>query len=142
MASADHRDRLFLYKGLFGVTVLSTSSVKQLLKRFCERHKLERISLASIRPSVLASFYRVSGDLRKTQSLANHAHLATTIGYVDTPLVKAKNDARIAALQGAFIEHIEQRDDTAVVESPQALPAVPPGRCRHVDVWIRLQQPV
>lgn len=127
MASADHRDRLFLYKHSRGVSVLTTAAVRHHLKGFRERHELSHFSLASIRPSVLASFYRVSGDLRKTQSLANHAHLATTIGYVDTPLVKAQNDARIAALQGAFIEHIEQCDDTAVVESPHALPAEPPG---------------
>ena len=127
MASADDRDRLFLYKHSRGVSILTTAAVRHHLKRFRERHGLAHFTLASIRPSVLASFYRVSGDLRKTRSLANHRHLATTIGYVDTPLVRARNDARIAALQGAFLEHIEQCDDTAVVESPQALPAEPPG---------------
>ena len=127
MASADHRDRLFLYKHYSGVSVLTTAAIRQHLKAFRERHGLAHFSLASIRPSVLASFYRASGDIRKTQSLANHGHLATTIGYVDTPLVKARNDARIAALQGAFIEHVEQREDTAAVESPQAGPAEPPG---------------
>ncbi len=127
MASAGHRDRLFLYKHSSGVSALTTAAVRHHLKGFRERHELSHFSLASIRPSVLASFYRVSGDLRKTQALANHAHLATTIGYVDTPLVKAKNDARIAALQGAFIEHIEQRDDTAVAPSTQQPPAETPA---------------
>ena len=127
LASADHRDRLFLYKNHFGVTALTTSAVKRSVKRFCQRHDIARFALASIRPSVLTSFYRVSGDLRKTQSLANHAHLATTIGYVDTPLVRAKNDARIAALQGAFIEHIEQGDDTARAPPTQQLPAETPA---------------
>ena len=119
LASTDHRDRLFLYKSQFGVRALNSIAIKSMLKRFCERHKLTRFSLASIRPSVLSSFYRASGDLRLTQSLANHVHLETTIGYVDTPLVKANNDARIATLQGAFIEHVEQHDDTAVVEPMQ-----------------------
>lgn len=127
MASTDHRDRLFLYKNQYGVTALTTSAVKQSVKRFCQRHDIARFALASIRPSVLASFYRASGDLRKTQSLANHAHLATTIGYVDTPLVKAKNDERIAALQGAFIEHIEQGEDTACGPPTQQLPAETPA---------------
>ena len=127
MASATHRDRLFLYKSHRGVTALTTSAIKSLLNRFCMRHKLTRFSLASIRPSVLASFYRVSGDLRKTQAFANHAHLTTTIGYVDTPLVKAKNEARVAALQGAFIEHIEQIDEAEVVDSTQAQRGEPPG---------------
>lgn len=126
LASPDSRDRLFLFKSSRGVRALTSSTVKSLLKSFCGRHQLARFSLASIRPSVLASFYRVSGDLRKTQSLANHAHLATTISYVDSPRVKSKNDARIAALQGAFIEHIDQRDDTTIVDPPQAQRSEPP----------------
>jgi len=117
MAPTNQRDRLFLYKGKFGVSALTSSTVKQMLKPFCERHNLSRFALASIRPSVLSSCYRVSGDLRKTKSLANHAHIATTIGYVETPQVQAENCARIAALQGAFIGHIEQRSDTGEVES-------------------------
>ena len=127
IVSAHHRDRLFLYKHPFGVSALTTGAAKQAVKRFCQRHGIARFALASIRPSVLASFYRASGDLRKTQSLANHAHLATTIGYVDTPLVKANNDARIAALQGAFIEHLEQRDDTTGAPSTQPVPAQTPA---------------
>ena len=127
LASADHRDRLFLYKNHCGVSALTTGAAKQAVKRFCQRHGIARFGLASIRPSVLASFYRASGDLRKTQSLANHAHLATTIGYVDTPLVKANNDARIAALQSAFIEHVEQRDDTTGTPSTQPVPAQTPA---------------
>ena len=127
MASDTHRDRLFLYKCYKGVTALTTSAIKRLLNQFCKRHRLTRFSLASIRPSVLSNFYRASGDLRKTQALANHAHLTTTIGYVETPLVKAKNEARVAALQGAFIEHIEQREETEVAESTQAQRGELPG---------------
>ena len=127
MASDEHRDRLFLFKGKKGITVLTTHNLRHPLKQFLERHELAHFSFASIRPSVLESFYRASGDLRKTQSLANHAHLATTIGYVDTPLVKAKNDTRIASLQGALIDHVEQRDDAAFVESTPALRTEPPA---------------
>lgn len=117
MASTEQQDRLFLYKGMRGVSALTSGTVKHMLKPFCERHNLSRFALASIRPSVLSSFYRASGDLRKTSSLANHAHITTTIRYVETPQVQAENQARIAALQGAFIGHIEQRNDTEVVES-------------------------
>ncbi len=117
LAPAQLRDRLFLFKGPRGVGVLSSSTVKSLLKAFCERHGLPRFSLAGIRPAVLSSFYRVSGDLRQTAAVANHANLATTVRYVDTPQVQAQHRARIATLQSAFIGHIEQRRVTDAAES-------------------------
>jgi hypothetical protein len=46
--------------------------------------------------------------------VANHASLAATVRYVDTPQVQAQHRARIADLQNAFIGHIEQ---------PRAAPA-------------------
>jgi hypothetical protein len=108
LAPAALRERLFLYKGVRGVTALSSSTIKNMLKAFCGRHGLSRFSLASIRPGVLASFYRASGDLRRVSAVANHAHLATTVRYVQMPEVDAQHRARIAALQNAFIGHIEQ----------------------------------
>jgi len=79
-----------------------------MVKPFCERHGLPRFSLVSIRPGVLASFYRASGDLRRVKAVANHAHLSTTVRYVQTPEVEAQHRTRIAALQQAFIGHIER----------------------------------
>jgi hypothetical protein len=108
LAPAAVRDRLFLYKGQRGVTALTSGAVKQMVKDFCERHSLPRVSLASIRPGVLASFYRASGDLRRVKAVANHAHLSTSVRYVQTPEVEAQHRTRIAALQQAFIGHIEQ----------------------------------
>jgi hypothetical protein len=87
-----------------------------MLKSFCERHGLPRFSLVSIRPGVLASFYRASGDLRRVSAVANHAHLATTVRYVQTPEVAAQHRARIAALQSAFIGHIEQARSIGTAE--------------------------
>jgi len=108
LAPAPLRDRLFLFKCLYGVSALSSGTAKSLLKVFCERHGLARFALASIRPGVLSSFYRASGDLRRTAVVANHATLAATVRYVDTPQVQAQHRARIADLQNAFIGHIEQ----------------------------------
>lgn len=116
LAPIDQRHQLFLCKGLYGVSVLKTAIVRHMLKAFCTRHNLPIFSLSSIRPGVLSSFYRVSGDLRKTKLVANHASIATTISYVETPEVKAENYSRIAALQGAFIGHIEQTDVADLVE--------------------------
>jgi len=108
LAPAALRERLFLYKGVRAVTALSSGAVKHMLKAFCERHGLPRFSLVSIRPGVLASFYRASGDLRRVSAVANHAHLSTTVRYVHSPEVQAQHRARIAALQSAFIGHIQQ----------------------------------
>ncbi|WP_435477488.1 hypothetical protein [Variovorax sp. ZT5R36] len=124
------RERLFLYAGMRGVTALSSSAVKSMLKAFCGRHGLSRFSLASIRPGVLASFYRASGDLRRVSAVANHAHLATTVRYVQTPEVDAQHRARIAALQRAFIGHIEQARSSGTAKpaaSNGSGSIVPPG---------------
>jgi hypothetical protein len=108
LAPTSLRDRLFIYKGVRGVTALTTSAIKNLVKAFCRRHGLPRFSLASIRPSVLTSFYRASGNLRQVAAIANHAHLSTTVRYVETPEVRIQNQERIAGLQDAFLGHIQK----------------------------------
>ena len=95
------RDRLFIFKGLRTVNAMSTITVHHLLAQFCDRHRLAAFALASIRPSVLCSFYRASGDLLRTRAVANHARITTTVRYVETPIVQQQNHVRIAALQGA-----------------------------------------
>jgi hypothetical protein len=91
-----------------------------MLKGFCERHGLSRFSLVSIRPSVLSSFYRATGDLRRTKAVANHANLATTVRYVDGPEVQAQHRERVATLQGAFIGHFVERRAPASAAPPVA----------------------
>lgn len=103
------RDRLFIYMGVRGVTTLSSAAVKSMLKAFCKRHGLQPFSLASIRPGVLTSFYRATGDLRKVGVVANHANLSTTVRYVHTPQVLEQNQRRIADLQSAFVGHIQKQ---------------------------------
>ncbi len=129
LAPAPLRDRLFLFKGLRGVSALSSGTAKSLLKAFCERHGLPRFALAGIRPGVLSSFYRASGDLGRTAAVANHATLAATVRYVDTPQVQAQHRARIADLQNAFIGHIEQPRATGAAAAPASVGpgAVPPA---------------
>lgn len=118
------RDRLFLFKGPRGTGALSSGNVKHMLPAFCKRHALPRFSLASIRASVLASFYRASGDLLRAKTVANHAHLATTVRYVQMPEVHAQHRARIAAMQSAFIGHIEQaRSNGTPARSATSAPA-------------------
>lgn len=115
LAPTELRDRLLLYKGVRGVAALTSSAVKHMLKSFCQRHGLKQFSLASIRPGVLTSFYRSSGDLRRVGAVANHANLGTTVRYVQTPEVQSQNQIRIARLQSAFIGHIERH----TAESPK-----------------------
>jgi hypothetical protein len=114
-ASEPHRRRLFLYKGQRGVQALGPDMVVDcLLPGFLSRHSLPRFRLASIRPSVLTAFYRASGDLRQVKAIANHAHLSTTVGYVQGAEVEAQNRSRVAAIQNAFVGHIERRQLTKV----------------------------
>lgn len=131
LAPAAQRDRLFIFKGLRTVNAMSTITVHHLLGEFCQRHGLAAFSLASIRPGVLSSFYRASGDLLRTRAVANHASIATTVRYVQTPIVRQQNHARIAALQQAFIEHVAAPPATSsapVVATSSSSAAIPPGK--------------
>ncbi len=131
LAPPAQRDRLFIFKGLRTVNAMSTITVHHLLGEFCQRHGLAAFSLASIRPSVLSSFYRASGDLLRTRAVANHASIATTVRYVETPIVRQQNHARIATLQEAFIEHLAAPPATSpapVVATSSSSAAIPPGK--------------
>jgi hypothetical protein len=117
------RRRLFLFRGLFGITALSAALAKRMIRSdFTARHGLPHFSLASIRPGVLSAFYRASGDLLKVKTVANHRSVATTIRYVDTPQVQAEHRARVAALQSTFLGHIERPTARAVGDAPRASP--------------------
>ncbi len=130
LAAAALRDRLFIYKGIRGVTALTSAAVKKMLKDFCQRHGLKRFALASIRPGVLTSYYRATGDLRRVGTIANHANVSTTVRYVDTPEVQARDRARIAGLQSAFVGHIRQQEPKKPNTAGKLCGgnAVPPGQ--------------
>jgi hypothetical protein len=117
------RDALFLFKGVRGVSAFTSALAKSVIRRdFRVRHGLAHFALASIRPSVLGSFYRASGDLHKVKRLANHAQISTTIRYVEGPEVQAEHRTRVASLQSAFMGHIQGRvAPDAPVRSPPAL---------------------
>lgn len=128
-APVAQRTRLFLFKGRRGVSALSTSTAKYPLKKFMARHGLPCFALASIRPSVLTAFYRVSGDLRQVKAVANHAHLATTVRYVEAAEVEAQHRVRVAALQSAFLGHIERppsKQSSVEPNEPSTPPTMPP----------------
>jgi len=108
VAAAD-RDRLFLLWANSRMAALSGVLASRSLPAFLTRHHLPSFSLASIRPTVLSLFYRASGDLRQVATVANHAHLSTTVGYVESPEVEARNRVLVAALQSAFLGHVERR---------------------------------
>jgi hypothetical protein len=105
--SAAQRNRLFLAKSVYGIRTLSRADLHAPFRRFVARHKLPPFALAAIRPSVLTAFYQASGDLRQAKAVANHAHLSTTVGYIQGPQVEAQNRMRIAALQSAFLGHLD-----------------------------------
>jgi hypothetical protein len=130
LAPPAQRNRLFVFKGLRTVNAMSTVTVHHFLGEFCQRHGLPRFALANVRPSVLCSFYRASGDLLRARAVANHASLATTVRYVEAPVVRAHNRTRIAALQDAFVEHVTARRANPQQHSPDAVErdvAIPPG---------------
>lgn len=117
---AANRSHLFIFKGHEGVTPLSLQMAKMMKRSFSARHHLPHFTFASIRPSVLTAFYRVTGDLRQVKEIANHAHLSTTVGYVEGPEVQTQNRVRVAALQSAFLGHIERPSDQIVVARPRS----------------------
>lgn len=102
-----NRDRLFLFRGNSGVNTLTKSRLTPLYKEFAARHGLPSFTLAAVRPSVLSAFYRASGDLRTVKRIANHAHISTTVSYVQGPEVEAQNRSRVAALQRAWMGHLD-----------------------------------
>ena len=99
--------RLFLFKAPRGVSAWSTGVAKHVRRAFLARHGLTHFSLASIRPSVLGALYRASGDLRELKSIANHRHISTTAHYLAAPEQEAAHRVRVAALQQAFLGHVE-----------------------------------
>ena len=124
-----HRNRLFVCKGHnSGIHTPSWSLFKQARRHFLARHHLPPFSFSAIRPSVLTAIYRVSGDLRQAKEVANHAHLSTTIGYVQGPQVERENQVRVAALQGAFLGHIEKRSHASTATAERSgEPSFPSG---------------
>ena len=109
--AARDRDRLFILWANSRVAALSGTLASHSLPAFFTRHHLPRFSLASIHPTVLSMYYRASGDLRQVAVVANHAHLSTTVGYVESPEVEAQNRVRVATLQSAFLGHVEHPQD-------------------------------
>jgi hypothetical protein len=128
-ASMADRSRLFLIGANNHVSALSAALAKNLLAAgFLARHQLPHFALASIRPSVLSAFYRASGDVRQIQDIANHTNLSTTVGYLQGPEVEAQNRVRVAALQSAFLGHVERPKSNATL--PGKISRVPPSASR------------
>jgi hypothetical protein len=121
------QDRLLLFKSACGVNAWSTGTAKHVIRGdFLPRHGLPPFSLASIRPSVLSTFYRASGDLQQTKVLANHRQIATTVRYVEGPEVEARHRVRVAALQHAFLGHIRGApQEPAHADSAAPAPSIP-----------------
>jgi len=99
-------------------------------------------TLVSIRPSVLTVFYRVSGDLRRSKQIANHAHLSTTVGYVQGPESRPKT-----AVHRACQMPPRQLDRPAIedrVQQSRLWPPQHPYRCHQtslIDVRLQLPRP-
>lgn len=111
------RHKLFLLKTPNGVRALSDIVLFTPLRDFETRHRITHVAAASVRPSVLTALYRSTGDLMKVKTVANHAQISTTVAYVETPEVEAQNRGRIAAIQEAFLGHIERAARIGTVDS-------------------------
>ena len=126
-AKLEDRNRLFLFRTKIRVGAFTPTTVRALLPTsFLARHHLPPFTLASIRRGVLTAFYRASGDLRQVKTIANHAQLSTTVGYLENPEVQAQNRLRLATLQSAFIgrlEHPSPPNASAVSNTSNSTPA-------------------
>jgi hypothetical protein len=123
--SPDQRKQLFLMKTVYGPTGATRIKFEGPRGRFIADHKLTSFVLGSLRPGVLTALYRSTGDLRAVKSAANHASISTTAAYVQGPEVAAQHGMRMAALQSAWLGHIEPSADTGATSHPRA---TPPGR--------------
>ncbi len=125
----DQRTRLFLMKTRHGPTVATRIKFSDALCRFIAAHSLSPFSLGSLRPAVLTAFYRSTGDLRAVKAVANHASISTTAAYVQGPAVAAQHGLRMAALQSAWLGHIEPTADHGSSAPSVAVPVdtPPPG---------------
>lgn len=122
------RDHLFVAKDAHGVTALSRANFVSQLEHFEVRHGLAHVALACLRPSVLTQIYRATGDLQRAKTVANHACISTTIGYLDAPQVEAQNRGRVATLQRAFLGHFcPSCDNTADEAAPMSSAATRPS---------------
>ena len=123
------RKQLFVMKTVYGPMAATRIKFEGPRLRFIAEHKLTPFVMGSLRPGVLTALYRSTGDLRAVKTAANHASISTTATYVQGPEVAAQHGLRMAALQSAWLGHIEP---TAEVESTtrpsEAQPEqVPPG---------------
>jgi hypothetical protein len=123
------RKQLFVMKTVYGPMAATRIKFEGPRLRFIAEHKLTPFVMGSLRPAVLTALYRSTGDLRAVKTAANHASISTTATYVQGPEVAAQHGLRMAALQSAWLGHIEP---TAEVESTtrpsEAQPEqVPPG---------------
>jgi hypothetical protein len=127
--SPDQRKQLFLMKTVYGPTGATRIKFEGPRGRFIADHKLTSFVLGSLRPGVLTALYRSTGDLRVVKSAANHASISTTAAYVQGPEVAAQHGLRMAALQSAWLGHIEPGADTGTTSHPRATPLerVSPG---------------
>ena len=127
--SPDQRKQLFLMKTVYGPTGATRIKFEGPRGRFIADHKLTSFVLGSLRPGVLTALYRSTGDLRAVKSAANHASISTTAAYVQGPEVAAQHGLRMAALQSAWLGHIEPSADTGATSHPRATPhgRVSPG---------------
>jgi len=139
--AAAYRNRLFIAKGHMGIRPLGWGFIKKARQQFVERHNLPPFALSAIRPGVLTAFYRLSGDLRQAKEIANHANLSTTVSYVQGQEVESQNQVRVAALQGAFLGHIEGRVPASGVEPPADRPVPRATRFRCSALIARTRSP-
>jgi hypothetical protein len=125
------QQRLFVFKGARGINAWSAATAKHVIKHdFLSRHGLPHFSLASVRPSVLSTLYRASGDLQQAKAAANHQQINTTIRYVQGPEVEAQHRLRISALQSAFLGHVSRSrapEASAADQKPPGTAPVPRG---------------
>jgi hypothetical protein len=123
---AEHRNRLFLMKTTMGPTAATRIKFDRALRVFIARHRLSPFVLGSLRPSVLTAHYRSTGDLRRVKAVANHKSISTTASYVQGPEVALQNGLRMAALQSAWLGHVEPAADDSISKPATGVSEKPP----------------
>ena len=84
---------------------------------------IDALTPQQLRPSAAQAHHQSSGgDIRKTQSVLNHASAKTTIDYVESRSTKELRNQVIATLQDTFINHIQDAESTSTFQGTQSAP--------------------
>ena len=149
-ADSRHRSRLFLvpHKDKQCIAPLTTKTLALSIPRFLHRancrieewnrshpdrpkRHIEPFTPRQLRPSAAHAHHHASGgDIRKTQSILNHASANTTIRYVESRSTQKLRNQVISTLQDTLVNRVLNAESTSTSTETQPAPQALAPRLR------------